>query len=91
MTKKHSSTWAASDSPPRNTITGHSQLPKSSTPRTAATNHWLSLTGAEADWRMPATISVPTPPAMEAATIARAGRGSFMVRLRRDHPLVPFR
>ncbi len=81
MTKKHSSTWAASDSPPRNTTSGHSQLASSSTPMAPATAQWLPRTGPNDGARRPATISVPAPPAMETATIALAGPGNVLTWL----------
>ena len=39
MTKKPSSRWKASDSPPRNTTTGHTQLPITRAPIVTATTH----------------------------------------------------
>jgi len=84
MTKKHSSTCAASDSPPRNTTSGQSQFASTSTPAAAATIHWLSAMDPWAGWRRLAAIKVPRPPAIEAATIAQTGRGSFMAWLRGD-------
>ena len=68
----------ASDSPPRYTTTGHTQLPRASAPTAAATIHWLSLTGAEAGCRHAAASKASAPPATEVATTADVARGSFM-------------
>src|SRR5581483_3160737 len=70
----------ASDSPPRYTTTGHTQLPRASAPIVAATSHWLPSMGVAAGCRHPATSRVRAPPATDAATMAQVARGSFIAR-----------
>ncbi len=82
-TKNPSSSWKVSDSSPRNTTTGESQLPTARTPIVTATTHWLMPVGPAGGWFHAATHKVNAPPMTEAATMAHVVRGMLTPRSRR--------
>ena len=78
MTKKHSSRFTASDSPPRYTTTGHTQLPGAARPWPPATIHWLWADVPRERLPQRGTTSASVPPATEPATMADVTLGNFI-------------